>query len=347
MTIGCRVELGPAWRGPASPHTAQQPTRHHVRERHPRLVECHSVRHGTQRPAQDIAATQGDIKPQGAAAKPKPIRAPLTVDRPNDHVVKGIDRADVADECFVLRDEDSAPSWVLDHRVGHGTERRHRPTPDDDTHAEHRTDATDLSCEDVSSSHRHIEPAPRDRQRREAIPQPALEGTRTVRFAERSVARFGKQTPRADRRLFRRRNNVGTVALTVGPGAPAHAAQSDPPPMREWSRRPSKYGPAGAAASKGDIAMRPLRYSINVTLDGCCHHEAGMVPDEESMRYWTAQLGRADALLFGRVTYQMMESAWRQPARGTWPDWMDEGEIAFAETIDQAKKYVVSSTLSA
>ena len=57
--------------------------------------------------------------------------------------------------------------------------------------------------------------------------------------------------------------------------------------------------------------MRPLRYSINVTLDGCCHHEAGLPPDEESMRYWTAQLDRADALLFGRVTYEMMASAWR------------------------------------
>ena len=70
-----------------------------------------------------------------------------------------------------------------------------------------------------------------------------------------------------------------------------------------------------------------------------------MVPDEESMRYWTAQLERADALLFGRVTYEMMESAWRQPATGTWPDWMDEWEIPFAETIDRAQKYVVSGTL--
>lgn len=91
--------------------------------------------------------------------------------------------------------------------------------------------------------------------------------------------------------------------------------------------------------------MRPLRYSINVTLDGCCHHEAGLPPDEESMRYWTAEMERADALLFGRVTYEMMESAWRKPATGTWPDWMDEWEIPFAETIDRAKKYVVSSTL--
>jgi dihydrofolate reductase len=92
--------------------------------------------------------------------------------------------------------------------------------------------------------------------------------------------------------------------------------------------------------------MRPLRYSINVTLDGCCHHEAGLPPDEESMGYWTAEMERADALLFGRVTYEMMESAWRKPATGIWPDWMEEWEIPFAETIHKAKKYVVSSTLS-
>jgi dihydrofolate reductase len=92
--------------------------------------------------------------------------------------------------------------------------------------------------------------------------------------------------------------------------------------------------------------MRSLRYSINVTLDGCVHHEAGMPPDEESMRYWTAAMARADGLLFGRVTYEMMESAWRKPTTGAWPDWMEEWEIPFAETIDGAKKHVVSSTLS-
>lgn len=92
--------------------------------------------------------------------------------------------------------------------------------------------------------------------------------------------------------------------------------------------------------------MRPLRYLINVTLDGCCHHEAGLPPDEESMRHWTAQMALADALLFGRTTYEMMESAWRRPATGAWPDWMQEWEIPFAEAIDRADKYVVSSTLS-
>ena len=92
--------------------------------------------------------------------------------------------------------------------------------------------------------------------------------------------------------------------------------------------------------------MRPLRYSINVTLDGCCHHEAGLPPDEESMRYWTAEMARADALLFGRVTYEMMAAAWRKPTTGPWPDWMEEWEVPFAEAIHGAKKYVVSSALS-
>ncbi|HET7194977.1 MAG TPA: dihydrofolate reductase family protein [Nocardioides sp.] len=87
--------------------------------------------------------------------------------------------------------------------------------------------------------------------------------------------------------------------------------------------------------------MRPLRYSINVTLDGCCDHRA-LAPTEEMHRHAAETLGRADALLFGRVTYQMMESAWRPPAAESGrPDWMEP----FARTISAAKKYVVSSTL--
>jgi dihydrofolate reductase len=93
--------------------------------------------------------------------------------------------------------------------------------------------------------------------------------------------------------------------------------------------------------------VRPLRYAINVTLDGCVHHEAGLPPDEQSMDYWTAQMAGADALLFGRVTYGMMEGAWRKPATGVWPDWMGAWQIPFAEAIDGAPKLVVSSTLDA
>ena len=87
--------------------------------------------------------------------------------------------------------------------------------------------------------------------------------------------------------------------------------------------------------------MRPLRYSINVTLDGCCDHRAIGV-DEDLHRHAIENLKRADALLFGRMTYEMVEAAFRPPARaGERPDWMEP----FARTIGAAKKYVVSSTL--
>jgi len=89
--------------------------------------------------------------------------------------------------------------------------------------------------------------------------------------------------------------------------------------------------------------MRPLRYSINVTLDGCCDHQA-MMPDEELHQYSTEIIARADALLFGRVTYELME-VWRSIAQGARPDWVTDWMIPFALTIDATKKYVVSSTL--
>jgi len=91
--------------------------------------------------------------------------------------------------------------------------------------------------------------------------------------------------------------------------------------------------------------MRPLRYSINVTLDGCCDHRA-MIADEDLHRHAAENLAQADALLFGRVTYEMMEAAWRPPAQtGQRPDWMADWMEPFALTIDAATKYVVSSTL--
>jgi dihydrofolate reductase len=67
-----------------------------------------------------------------------------------------------------------------------------------------------------------------------------------------------------------------------------------------------------------------------------------MIADDDVHRHAIENLDRADALLFGRVTYEMMEAAWRQPApSGARPDWMEP----FARKIDAAKKYVVSSTL--
>jgi len=67
-----------------------------------------------------------------------------------------------------------------------------------------------------------------------------------------------------------------------------------------------------------------------------------MIADDDVHRHAIENIARADALLFGRVTYEMMEAAWRRPApAGSRPDWMEP----FARTIDAAKKYVVSSTL--
>jgi dihydrofolate reductase len=68
--------------------------------------------------------------------------------------------------------------------------------------------------------------------------------------------------------------------------------------------------------------------------------------DEDLHRHAIENLNRADALLFGRVTYEMMEAAWRAPARtGARPDWRQPWMEPFARTIDAARKYVVSSTL--
>jgi dihydrofolate reductase len=87
--------------------------------------------------------------------------------------------------------------------------------------------------------------------------------------------------------------------------------------------------------------MRPLRFSINVTLDGCYDHRAG-IPSEAIHRHAVENLEQADALLFGRTTYELMEAGWRHPVpAGSRPEWMEP----FAQTINAAKKYVVSSTL--
>jgi dihydrofolate reductase len=128
------------------------------------------------------------------------------------------------------------------------------------------------------------------------------------------------------------------------PGRPeAMEASRHSPEVR---KNPSDSSQHRTRAIGGTLTqMRPLRYSINVTLDGCCDHRAGVV-DEDLHRHAAENLEQADALLFGRVTYEMMEAAWRSPARtGPRPDWMADWMLPFARTIDAAKKYVVSSTL--
>jgi dihydrofolate reductase len=91
--------------------------------------------------------------------------------------------------------------------------------------------------------------------------------------------------------------------------------------------------------------VRPLRYSINVTLDGCVDHRA-VTPDEEMHHYHANNIADVDSMILGRVTYTMMEEAWRPVAEtGVRPEWMPEWMVPFAHSIHAAKKYVVSSTL--
>ena len=90
--------------------------------------------------------------------------------------------------------------------------------------------------------------------------------------------------------------------------------------------------------------MRPLRYSINITLDGCCDHAVG-IPDDELHSYAASHFERNDAAIFGRVIYQMMEDAWRPAAEGHPADWIKDWMLPFAHAITATKKYVVSSTL--
>lgn len=92
--------------------------------------------------------------------------------------------------------------------------------------------------------------------------------------------------------------------------------------------------------------MGRLQYSINLTLDGCCDHRAG-VPDPEMHQFWADVISRASVLLYGRVTYQMMEEAWRPIAEsGSVPEDMADWVLPFARSIHAARKYVASTTLS-
>ena len=87
--------------------------------------------------------------------------------------------------------------------------------------------------------------------------------------------------------------------------------------------------------------MKRLILSINVTLDGCCHHTE-VIADDELHRYATNLLEDADDVLFGRVTYKLFESYWPSVASsgsGT------NTEVDFARKLDSKRKYVVSSTL--
>jgi dihydrofolate reductase len=87
--------------------------------------------------------------------------------------------------------------------------------------------------------------------------------------------------------------------------------------------------------------MGLLTFSINLTLDGCVDHREGVV-DDETHAFFTRLLDESGAMLWGRVTYEMMEGYWPAVARGdveappSVREWADKLEVK--------PKYVVSST---
>ena len=87
--------------------------------------------------------------------------------------------------------------------------------------------------------------------------------------------------------------------------------------------------------------MRKLIAAMNVTLDGYCDHTA-MIADDEIHEHYNELLRSADTLIYGRITYQLMESYWPSVVKnptGNKP--MDE----FAVLIDNISKIVYSRTL--
>jgi hypothetical protein len=61
--------------------------------------------------------------------------------------------------------------------------------------------------------------------------------------------------------------------------------------------------------------MGLLTFSINVTLDGCVDHRVG-IADDETHAFFTHSMDASEAMLWGRVTYEMMEAYWPSVARG-------------------------------
>lgn len=86
--------------------------------------------------------------------------------------------------------------------------------------------------------------------------------------------------------------------------------------------------------------MGLLTFALNVTLDGCIDHREG-IADDELHDFFTQLMDDAEAMLFGRVTYELMEEAWPAVARN------DEAPRAmreWARKLEDKPKYVVSAS---
>ena len=87
--------------------------------------------------------------------------------------------------------------------------------------------------------------------------------------------------------------------------------------------------------------MGLLTFSLNVTLDGCVDHQAG-IADDETHAFFTRLMDDHGAMLWGRVTYEMMEGYWPAVARGEVE--APAAMRAWADRLEAKPKHVVSST---
>ena len=87
--------------------------------------------------------------------------------------------------------------------------------------------------------------------------------------------------------------------------------------------------------------MGRLTFSINITLDGCIDHQEG-IADDETHAFFTRLMDESGAMLWGRVTYEMMEGYWPAVACGAVE--APPAMRAWAVKLEAKPKYVVSST---
>ena len=86
--------------------------------------------------------------------------------------------------------------------------------------------------------------------------------------------------------------------------------------------------------------MGLLTFGINVTLDGCCDHRVG-IADDELLDYFTELMDATGAMLWGRITYELMESAWPAVARD---ENAPRATREWARKLEAKPKYVVSAS---
>jgi len=88
--------------------------------------------------------------------------------------------------------------------------------------------------------------------------------------------------------------------------------------------------------------MRKLIYAINTSMDGCCDHTIGLVPDDELFEYYTRLVRDVDVFLYGRITYQLMVPYWPDIARS--PAGQTKEDVDFARAFGSVSRIVVVST---